>query len=248
MCIFEEMASPVKMPLCCRDVPLHGAQRFRRSTRRWYAVRFEEGEEHADAEKEEPSTSEEAHSRHPQHAAEMICNKKTSARKYTAAELKGAVAAARRHCRPGHNEVNFCCCYRLDYRLEYTWYVTCVLCVLCVLCASQMPRTGRIEQRRRKRSSTTPRSAVYPTRDRSRWCAVCAARMFACQSVVRSAVCFEARPFEFYGFVRTRRDFWEGFLFPQPRAQRSEMFLLCLFYVWCGLCSLSQMPRTGMIE
>ena len=33
-------------------------QTFRRSTRRWYAVRFEEGEELAAAEKEEPKTSE----------------------------------------------------------------------------------------------------------------------------------------------------------------------------------------------
>ena len=54
---------------------LHGVQRFRRSTRRWYAVRFEEGEEHAAAEKEEPRTSEEAHSRHPQHAAEVSCDR-----------------------------------------------------------------------------------------------------------------------------------------------------------------------------
>ena len=72
-CVLEELVSPVKIPLCCRDVPLHGVQRFRRSTRRWYAVKFEEGEEHAAAEKEEPRTSEEAHSRHPQHAAEMSC-------------------------------------------------------------------------------------------------------------------------------------------------------------------------------
>ena len=50
-------------------------QRVRRSTRRWYAVRFEEGEEHAAAEKEEPRTSEEAHSRHAQHAAEMSCSR-----------------------------------------------------------------------------------------------------------------------------------------------------------------------------
>ena len=50
-------------------------QTFRRSTRRWYAVRFGEGEEHADDEKEEPRTSEEAHSRHPQHAAEMSCDR-----------------------------------------------------------------------------------------------------------------------------------------------------------------------------
>ena len=50
-------------------------RRFRRSTRRWYAVRFEEGEEHAAAEEEEPRTSEEAHSRHPQHAAEMSCDR-----------------------------------------------------------------------------------------------------------------------------------------------------------------------------
>ena len=43
-------------------------RRFSRSTRRWYTVRFEEGEEHAAAEKEEPRTSAEAQSRHPQHA------------------------------------------------------------------------------------------------------------------------------------------------------------------------------------
>ena len=64
-------------------------QRFRRSTRRWYAVRFEEGEEHAAAEKEEPRTSKEAHSRHPQHAAEMrsyrnhrekVCSSRTEGR------------------------------------------------------------------------------------------------------------------------------------------------------------------------
>ena len=74
----EELVSPVvKIPLCCRDVPLHGVcvQTFHRSPRRWYAVRFEEGEEHAAAEKEEPRTSEEAHSRHPHHAAEMSCDK-----------------------------------------------------------------------------------------------------------------------------------------------------------------------------
>ena len=35
-CVMEELVSPVvKIPLCCRDVPLHGVQRFRRSTRRW---------------------------------------------------------------------------------------------------------------------------------------------------------------------------------------------------------------------
>ena len=57
----EELVSPVvKIPLCCRDVPRHGVQRFRRSTRRWYAVRSEEGEEHAAAKKEAPRTSEEA--------------------------------------------------------------------------------------------------------------------------------------------------------------------------------------------
>ena len=50
-------------------------QRFCRSTRRWYAVRFEEGEEHAAAGKKEPRTSKEAHSRHPQHAAEMSCDR-----------------------------------------------------------------------------------------------------------------------------------------------------------------------------
>ena len=61
--------------------------------------RFEEGEEHAAAEKE-PRTSEEAHSRHPQHAAEMSCDRRTSEMKYAAAELKDAVAAARRHGRP----------------------------------------------------------------------------------------------------------------------------------------------------
>ena len=100
-CVLEELVSPVvKIPLCCRDVPLHGVQRFRRSTRRWYAVRFEEGEEHAAAEKEEPRTNEEAHSRHPQHSAEMSCDRRTSDRKYAAAELKDAVAAARRHGRP----------------------------------------------------------------------------------------------------------------------------------------------------
>ena len=99
--VLEELVSPVvKIPLCCRDVPLHGVQRFRRSTRRWYAVRFEKGEEHAAAEKEEPRTNEEAHSRHPQHSAEMSCDRRTSDRKYAAAELKDAVAAARRHGRP----------------------------------------------------------------------------------------------------------------------------------------------------
>ena len=50
-------------------------QTFRRSTRRWYAVRFEEGEEHAAAEKEEPRTSGEAHSRYAQHAAELSCDR-----------------------------------------------------------------------------------------------------------------------------------------------------------------------------
>ena len=74
-------------------------QRFRRSKRRWYAVRFEEGEEHAAAEKE-PTTSEEGISRHPQHATEMSCDKRTSERKYAPAGLKDAVAAARRHGRP----------------------------------------------------------------------------------------------------------------------------------------------------
>ena len=58
---------------------------------------FEEGEEHAATEKEEPRTSEEAHSRHPQHAAEMSCDRRTIDRKYAAAELKDGVAAARRH-------------------------------------------------------------------------------------------------------------------------------------------------------
>ena len=99
--------------------------------------------------------------------------------------------------------------------------------------ADTADRTGRIEQQRRKRFSVTPRSAVYPTRDRYRECAVCAARVFTCQGVIRSAVRFEARPFdtEFYGFVRTRRFFWEGISFPQPRAQRSEMILVCVVFV-----------------
>ena len=101
-CVLEELVSPVlKIPLRCREVPLHGAQRFRRSTRRWYAVRFEEGEEHAAAEKEQgPRTSEEAHSRHLQHTAEMSCYSRASDRTYAAAELKDAVAAAGRHGRP----------------------------------------------------------------------------------------------------------------------------------------------------
>ena len=100
-CVLEELVSPVvKISLCCRDVLLHGVQRFRRSTRRWYAVRFEEGEENAAAEeKEEPRTSEEAHSRHPQPAAEMS-DIRISDRKYAAPELKDAVAAARRHGKP----------------------------------------------------------------------------------------------------------------------------------------------------
>ena len=59
---------------------------FRRSTRRWYAVRFEEGEEHAAAEKKEPRTPEEAQTRHPQHAAEISCGRRTSERKYEEAE------------------------------------------------------------------------------------------------------------------------------------------------------------------
>ena len=37
------------------------------------------------AKKEEPKTSEEARSRHPQHAADMSCDSTTSGRKYTAA-------------------------------------------------------------------------------------------------------------------------------------------------------------------
>ena len=52
-----------------------------------------------------------------------------------------------------------------------------------------------------------------------------------CQGVVCSAVCFEAQPFEFYGFVRTRRVFWDGIFLPQPRAKRSEMFLVCVVFV-----------------
>ena len=99
-CVLEELVSPVvKIPLCCRYVPMNGVQRLRRSTSRWYAVRFEEGEEHAAAENEEPRTSKEAHSRHPQHAAEMSCDRRTSDRKYAAAERKDAVAAARIHGR-----------------------------------------------------------------------------------------------------------------------------------------------------
>ena len=140
-CVLEELVPPVvKIPLCCKDVPLHGVQRFRRSTRRWYAVRFEESEEDAAAEKEGPRTSEEVYSRHPQHAAEMSCDRRTSERKDAAAELKS----------PKH--------------------------------ADTADHTGRTKQQRRKRS------AVYPTRDRSRRCAVCPARVFACQGVVRSAV------------------------------------------------------------
>ena len=100
-CVLEELVSPVvKIPLCCRDVPLHGVLRFRRSTRRWYAVRCEEGKKHAAAEKKEPRTSKEVHGRHPQHAAEMSFDRRTSEGKYAAAELKDAVAAARRHGRP----------------------------------------------------------------------------------------------------------------------------------------------------
>ena len=66
---------------------MHGVQIFRHSTRRWYAGRFEEGEEHVAAEKEEPRTSEEAHSRHAQHGAEMSCDSRTIDKKYAAAEL-----------------------------------------------------------------------------------------------------------------------------------------------------------------
>ena len=129
---------------------LHGVQRFRRSRRRWYAVRFEEGEEHAAEEKEESTTSEQAHSRHPQHAAEMRRDRRTSDKKYAAAELKDAVAAARRHGRP-HGQ-------------------------------------GRTADAQKFHRSATPRSAVYPTRNRNRGYAVCAARVFSRQSVVRSAV------------------------------------------------------------
>ena len=61
---------------------------------------------------------------------------------------------------------------------------------------------------------------------------MCAVRVFACQGVVRSAVRFEARAFEFYGLVRTRRYFWEGIFFAQPKAQRSEMFFVCVVFVF----------------
>ena len=40
----------------------------------------------------------------------------------------------------------------------------------------------------------------------------------------------EARPFEFHGVIRTRRDFWEGIFCPQPRAQRSGMILVCVVF------------------
>ena len=78
---------------------LHVVQRFRRSTRRWYAVRFKENKKHAATKKEEPRTSEEPHGRHLQHAAKMSFDRRTNDRKYAAAELKDAVAAARRHGR-----------------------------------------------------------------------------------------------------------------------------------------------------
>ena len=78
----------------------------------------------------------------------MSCDRNKIERKYAAAELKGAVAAVRRHDRPHKAGSNS----------------------------------------RGASSSATPRSAVYPTRDRNRGCAECAARVFACQGVVRSAV------------------------------------------------------------
>ena len=144
----EELVSPVvKIPLCCRDVPRHGVQRFRRSTRRWYAVRFEEGEKHAAAEKEEPRTSEEAHGRHLQHAAGMSCDSRNRDRKYAADERKDAVAAARRHGRP----------------------------------------LGQDRTAEAQKSSATPRSAVYSTRDRNRGCAVC---FGVCWYVVYVGVCW----------------------------------------------------------
>ena len=75
-------------------------QTVRHSTRRWYAVRFEEGEEHAAAVKEESRTSEEAHSGHPEHATKMSCDSRTSYSMYAVAEVEDAVAAARRQGRP----------------------------------------------------------------------------------------------------------------------------------------------------
>ena len=138
-CVSEELVSPVvKIPLCCRDVPLHGVcvQRFCRSTRRWYVVRFEEGEEHAATGKEEPRTSEEAHSRHPQPAAEMSCDR---------------------------NQREKVCSNRTEGRSRRRTQ-------------TRQTTQGRIEQQRRKCSSVTPKSAVYPTSDRIRGCAVCAAR------------------------------------------------------------------------
>ena len=71
-CVMEEVVSPViEVPLW-RDALLHAGQRFRRSTRRWYAGRFEDGEEHAaeDQPKSSATKHTKARSRHPQQSQE----------------------------------------------------------------------------------------------------------------------------------------------------------------------------------
>ena len=51
----------------------------------------------------------------------------------------------------------------------------------------------------------------------------------------------KARPFEFFGFCKDKAVILGVFFFPQPRAQRSELFSSCVFCVLCVLCVLCVM-------
>ena len=66
-------------------------------------------------------------------------------------------------------------------------------------------------------------------------------RVLVCALVVLS----EARPLEGFGFERTRRYFYEGGFFPQPRTQRSELFryVCCVCPLCCVCCVCSVRPK-----
>ena len=80
------------------------------------------------------------------------------------------------------------------------------------------------------------------------WCVLVCVGVCWCVLVCVLVVWFEVRPFKCFGLVMIRRYFWEGSFFPQPRAQRSEIFsscVLCVVCVVCAVCVPNAPPALG---
>ena len=100
-CVMEGVVSPViEVPLW-RDALLHAGQILRRSTRRWYAGRFEDGEEHAAEDQQKSSTTKHTkpHSRPPRQSQERSSDSSEAADAQTPSRTRGG------RCLPRGTEV-----------------------------------------------------------------------------------------------------------------------------------------------